>query len=288
MNLEDIAKKAGVSRSTVSRVINGNPGVRPHVREHVWNIIRQENFQPNHLARALVKRHTEIIGLVIPTTDNIFITNNNYLTQILAGISRTVREHNYALLLWLYELSGDQDKFMQSVSNNHLMDGIIIASLTRDHPLFERFVRFPSPFVMIDRPLDYEDKINYVSIDNVRAADAATTHLIHLGYRRIAHITGHMNIADARDRLQGYKNALRRAGLPIDPDLIVEGLFTREAGYEKAKLLLPFKPDAIFAANDMIAVGVLQAAHEAGLTCQMIWRWSALTTLTWQPNPFPC
>jgi LacI family transcriptional regulator len=145
------------------------------------------------------------------------------------------------------------------------MDGIIIASLTRDHPLYKRLLNLRSPFVMIDRPLERDDRISYVTVDNVRAAEEATEHLIRLGRRRVAHITGNMTIADAHDRLQGYKNAVTRAGLPVDPDLIAEAHFNRTAGYEATKRLLPHKPDAIFAAGDTIALGVLQAAHEAGV-----------------------
>src|SRR5262249_6992410 len=108
-------------------------------------------------------------------------------------------------------------------------------------------------------------KISYITVDNVHAAEEATNHLLRLGRRRIAHITGNMGISDARDRLQGYKNALKRAGLPINPDLIVQSFFNRQAGYEAAKSVLTHKPDAIFAAGDTIAAGVLQAAHEFGL-----------------------
>jgi LacI family transcriptional regulator len=265
MNLEDIAKKAGVSRATVSRVINNASNVSADTRDHVWAVIREENFHPNPSARALVTRRTEIIGVVVPTPENIFYTDNNYFTQILAGVSQITRQRDYAMLLWLGELSEDDEHIMQKVSNNRLMDGLVIASMIHNHPLFKRLMNLRSPFVMIDRPLEHDDKISYVTVDNVRAAEEATTHLINLGRRRIAHITGHMGIADAQDRLQGYKNALTKAGLPVDPSLIVESYFRREAGYAATQKLLPLKPDAIFAAGDTIAIGVLQATREVGL-----------------------
>jgi LacI family transcriptional regulator len=265
MNLEDIAKKAGVSRSTVSRVLNDEPNVNPATRELVWQIIRKENFQPNPSARALVKKQTEIIGVVIPTSENIFYTDNNYWTQLLAGISQATRQRNYAMLLWLGAMTGDDELSIPKVANNRLMDGIIIASLKHDHPLFKQLLTLPYPFVMIDRPLENANQINYVSVDNVAAAEVATTHLIEMGRRRIAHISGDMNIADAHDRLQGYKNALIRAGLPIDSKLIVEGYFTQKAGYDATQQLLRYHPDAIFAGSDTVAVGALRAAREAGL-----------------------
>src|SRR5215216_2580096 len=123
MNLEDIAKKAGVSRATVSRVINNASNVSADTRDHVWAVIREENFHPNPSARALVTRRTEIIGVVVPTPENIFYTDNNYFTQILAGVSQITRQRDYAMLLWLGELSEGDEQIMQKVSNNRLMDG---------------------------------------------------------------------------------------------------------------------------------------------------------------------
>jgi LacI family transcriptional regulator len=152
------------------------------------------------------------------------------------------------------------------VSNNRQMDGLIIVSLEHRHPFFKRLAHLRQPFVMIDRPLEHDNKYNYVSVDNIGAAEEATTHLIELGRRRIAHITGHIDIADAQDRLQGYKNALRKAGLPIDPDLIMPAQFFRTDGYNAMNRLLPMRPDAVFAAGDTIAMGAIQAAQDAGLS----------------------
>ncbi len=264
MNLEDIAKRAGVSRGTVSRVINNAPDVSARTREHVWKVIRQENYQPNPAARALVRNRTEIIGVVIPTNENIFFTDNNYFTQILAGISPVICQRDYAMLLWVGELT-EEDLLRRKISNSRLTDGMIISSMMYNHPLAKRLLSLRNPFVMIDRPLQHESWFNYVTVDNVRAAEEATTHLIRLGRRRIAHITGDLDIADAQDRLQGYKNALIQAGREVQPELIAEAHFNRQAGYEATRRLLPHKPDAIFAACDTMAVGVLKAAREAGV-----------------------
>ena len=169
------------------------------------------------------------------------------------------------MLLWLGDLNNNDERWLKKVSNNRLMDGVIVVSLTHEHPLFSRLLKLPYPLVLIDQPLEHSETFNFVSIDNVAAAEALTTHLIQLGRRRIGHVMGDPNIADAHDRLQGYKNALIRAGLPIDPNLITEGRFNRQSGYEATRRLLAFHPDAIFAASDTVALGTLQAAHEAGL-----------------------
>ena len=144
-------------------------------------------------------------------------------------------------------------------------DGLLIASISYNDTLFDRLVEYTSSFVMVERPLRYADRISYVSVDNVHAAEIATEHLIQLGRRRVAHITGQMTISDAQDRFTGYKNALRKADLPFDSDLVAQGLFTYEAGYNAMKSLLPHKPDALFAAGDTTALGAMQAIYEAGL-----------------------
>src|SRR5260221_11660197 len=128
MILEDIARKAGVSRATVSRVINNAPNVSANTREHVWEVIRQENFQPDPNARALVRGRTEIIGVVVPAPENIFFTDNNYFTQILAGASQVTRERAYGILLWLGANNDNDEHHMQKVANNPPMRGLIFAS----------------------------------------------------------------------------------------------------------------------------------------------------------------
>lgn len=265
LDLESIARKAGVSRSTVSRVINDSPHVSERTRQHVLAIIEQENFHPNTAARALVKRRTDILGVVIPTSANVFLSDNNYYPLILAGLGEAIRQLDYAMLMWLGEVTHDDQHLMRKLSNPHLTDGLIFVSLPNDHPLYDKLSRLRQPFVMIDRPFGELENASYVSIDNLRAAEIATEHLIRLGRRRIAHITGMLTITDACDRLEGYKNALCAAGLPVDSQLIAEGVFNYESGYRAMKQLLPHRPDGLFAANDTMAAGALHAALEAGL-----------------------
>ncbi len=265
MNLEDIARKAGVSRSTVSRVINNDPYVSDRTRKHVQDVIDQERFQPNHAARALVKRHTEIIGVVIPDNVNVFFTDNSYWPMILQGIGEATHDRDYAMLLWIGQTGEDSEQFIRKITGSRMMDGLIIASLTTDHPLFSHLLSIKIPIVMVDRPLGLEEQISYVTVDNIRGAELAVRHLISLGRRRIAHITGHLSIADGQERLQGYKNALQRAGMTVEPELIVEGQFSHEQGYIGMKKLLKFKPDAVFAPGDTAAIGAVQAVREAGL-----------------------
>lgn len=265
MNLEDIAKKAGVSRSTVSRVINGEPGVREATRVRVQAVIDRERFQPNHAARALATRHTDIIGVVIPNHVNVFFTDNSYFPMLLQGIGEATHELDYAMLLWLGQNGKENERSISKITNSRMMDGLIFASLATEHPLYKHLLDFKFPIVMIDRPIGYEAQLSYVTVDNIRGAEMAVRHFVSLGRKRIAHITGHLSIADGLDRLNGYKNALQKLGLPVDPDLIYEGQFSLEHGYIGMKHLLKYKPDAVFACGDTAAMGAIDAIREAGL-----------------------
>lgn len=266
MNLEDIAKKAGVSRSTVSRVLNDEPYVSEKTRLRVKAVIEQEQYRPNPAARALVTRRSEIIGVVIPDTVNVFFNDNSYFPMLLEGIAEGTYMLDYAMLLWLGRPGIDKEEFRKKLYNNRQVDGLVLASLSNLDPLFTGLASLKQPYVMVERPTRFQEIVNYVTVDNVSAAETAVNHLVSLGRRRIAHITGLLVISDGQDRLQGYKNALEQCGMVYNPDLVYEGHFTREAGYAGMKHLLQFKPDAVFAAGDTTARGAYDAIAEAGLS----------------------
>jgi LacI family transcriptional regulator len=265
MKLEDIAKKAGVSRSTVSRVVNDDPNVNDRTRQRVQKIIEQNHFQPHPAARALVTQRTKLIGVAIPQTTNVFFGDNSYFPMLLQGIAETTIRRDYAMMLWLGHSHEERAGFSERVSRNRQPDGLIITSVTESDPLFARLIKMKRLFVMVETPPRLADTVNYVTIDNVRASEKAVEHLLGLGRRRIACITGQLNIRDGADRLQGYEGALNKAGLPVDPDLIYGGVFNRSAGYIGMKQLLPHRPDAIVCGGDTIAIGAIDAIHEAGL-----------------------
>lgn len=264
-NLEDIARKAGVSRSTVSRVINNDPYVSSRTRERVQAVIDAEGYSPNPAARMLVTQRTHVIGVVIPHTIQVTFHDPYYFPTMLQGVSETAHERDYATLLWWGQSRQDEERFSQRIlQQNRLMDGLILASTTVDDALVAQLVERETPFVMVERPAHFQDRISYVSVDNVQAAENAVAHLIGLGRRRIGTITGALNNMDGLDRLTGYRNALETAGLPYDPALVAEGQFTRPSGYAGAKQLLRQNVDAIFAASDFTAMGAVQALQESG------------------------
>ena len=265
-NLEDIARKAGVSRSTVSRVINDEPYVSERTRAKVRAVIDAVGFSPNPAARMLVTQRTRVIGVVIPHTLLVTFQDPFYYPTLLQGVSEMTNERDYATLLWWGQSYDDEDRFARRIlQQNRLMDGLIVASATSDDPLIPRLVELGTPFVTVERPAHFEDRVSYVSVDNVQAAQNAVTHLISLGRRRIGTITGALDNVDGEDRLTGYRNALQNAGFPLDPALVAEGRFTHQSGIIGARKLVKAGADAIFAANDISAQGALEALREAGL-----------------------
>lgn len=268
MNLEDIAAKAGVSRSTVSRVINGEPYVSEKTRNRVLAVIEQEGFSPNPGARMMVTQRTNVIGLVIPhLPSTVFADDALFYPQLLQGVTEAANERDYAVLLWSGLPNESEEDMCKRVSRNRLMDGIVVASVFHNAPLIKQLHKQKTPFVQIERSFEFPDTTSYVSLDNVKAAELAVAHLLENGRRRIGIITGTFEVPDMFDRYQGYCNALRAYSIPVDPALMVEGNYTRRSGYIATKQLLNQNVDAIFASTDLMAIGTLQAIEEAGLRC---------------------
>jgi LacI family transcriptional regulator len=262
LTLEEIGKLAGVSRSTVSRVINDYPGVRDQVRERVWDVIRETGYQPHAAARSLVTRRTRIVGIIIPEAmTTLFI--DPFFSHLLCGITRTCNSERYYVMLSLFnDPAGPEATYRRVVRSGHL-DGVIVASTHVDDPLFPRLLEDGVPFVMAGRHPD--ERVHSVDVDNVRGARMAVEHLIRLGHTRIATITGPLRMAHGKDRLAGYRQALEAHGFPVEESLITEGDYTEPSGWIGVQRLLPASPTAIFAASDVMAVGALKALREAGL-----------------------
>jgi LacI family transcriptional regulator len=270
LNLNDIAHRAGVSRSTVSRVINDDEYVSEDTRRKVKSIIEELGYSPNLSARMLRTQRTQVIGVVFPHTfRNVFAAADpHYFATLMQGIAITAQQRDYAPVLWIGYSDEAADSFYRRVCQSRLMDGlIIVASVETEYTLIRNLLKNDTLFVMIGRPLRFANEINYVSVDNVQAAKQAVQHLLKLGRRRIATLSGDLTNADAQDRLTGYQEMLRAAGIPVDERLAVGGAFTRESGYFGMQRMLAqgLEVDGVFAASDVIALGAIQAIQEAGL-----------------------
>jgi LacI family transcriptional regulator len=261
LTLEDIAHLSGVSRSTVSRVLNTDVNVKEETRKKVQAIINSYNFQPNLAARGLATGRTNVIGVVIPASVSVIFTDP-YFPLLLQGVSAVCNTREYSVMLWLAEPEYER-RMISRILHNGLVDGVVIASIPMNDPMVESMIESRMPFVLVGRHPTVD--VNFLDVDNLKASQKATKHLVNLGYKRIATITGPQNQVSGYDRYQGYLNALQESGIPIKPELVAEGNYTEESGYSTMQQLIKYKPDAVFAASDMMAFGAMQALKEANL-----------------------
>jgi LacI family transcriptional regulator len=263
LTLEDIAKQAGVSRSTVSRVVNDNPDVSDGVRRKVQEVIVSTGYHPHAAARSLASHRSWMIGLVLPRTVSSFFIDP-YFPRLTQGVAQACNQHNYTLGLFLLDTKEDEKRILPRISHKGLLDGIVLQTAHMEDKLLDKLANADFPMIIAGRPFKATG-ISYIDVDNTNAAYKAVYHLIQLGYKRIGTITGWMNSTVGIDRKQGYLKAISEQGWEVQEKLIVEGDFTENGGYLAMKKLLPFKPDAIFAASDTMAIGAIRAVREAGL-----------------------
>ncbi|WP_327584340.1 GH1 family beta-glucosidase [Nonomuraea sp. NBC_00507] len=256
--LETVAARSGVSRATVSRVVNGEASVSPEVRESVLRAVRELGYVPNAAARSLVTRRTNAIALVLSVPrqggDQLTAAVVQYVTSLLEGAGKQIT-------LMLADTAESHRRIVQHVEAG-LVDGVVLLPPDRGDTLAERLSRTGVPIVLLGKPA-IASMMPYVDVDNAGGAKAATEHLLARGRRHIGMICGPMDLVAVQDRLDGHRTAMRQAGL--QPLLALADL-TRSSGAAATQQLLGDEPalDAVFAATDQLAIGALQAAREAG------------------------
>jgi LacI family transcriptional regulator len=266
MNLEQIARLAGVSRSTVSRVINDDARVSPEARSRVQAVIDEHNYHPNAAARSLASRRTGILGLMIPRSIE-WVFGDLFFQLIIKSITLASNDAGQNLML-LMESAGSREGaerlFNRVVGGRHL-DGVIVVSNVIEEPLVQLLAEHQFPAILVGRHPFID--LSFVDVDNRIAARAGVEHLIAHGHRRIAMIGGATGLIAAVDRQVGYHQALVAAGIPIDPALFRSGDFREMTAYTqmRALLALPEPPTAVFCASDAMAFGAMRAIHDAGL-----------------------
>ncbi len=261
LTLEEIAKQAGVSRSTVSRVINNHPNVDADTRAKVLEIAQNLEYQPNLAARGLAAGRSRILGLVIPQgVSEVFA--DPYFPLLIQGISSVCYAHDHSVMLWLAEPEYER-RTIRQILNGGLIDGVIVSSAWQNDPVVEALIKRNFPFILVGRhPTNHH--VSYVDVDNKNSTRDVVAHLLRLGYRHVGTIAGPQKMLAAADRLEGYLAALRERGIASDSNLIVEGDWTEASGYAAMQRLLPHAPDAVFVASDTMALGALRSLREAG------------------------
>lgn len=263
ITIKDIAKIANVSIATVSRVINHKAeGISEETRQRILQIVKENNYTPNRIARSMITKTTRTIGLIIPDI------RNPFFTELVRGVEDVARRSQYTVFL----CNGDREiqkttEYLTLMKENSA-DGILltVSDLVINPQLQKTVEKLDIPVVLIDRN-EKDLKLSGVFIDNVKAGYEATRHLLSLSHTQIGCITGPKDNKNSNDRLQGYLTALQESGIESKPEWIIHSDFEIEGGYHAAKQLISDRNvTAIFAFNDLIAFGVYQAAEELGLT----------------------
>jgi DNA-binding LacI/PurR family transcriptional regulator len=260
--LEEVAAAAGVSRATVSRVVNGLDRVSPKTRQSVLRAVDRLGYTPNRVARSLATRRTDSVALVIPEPAT-KLFGDPFFPRLVVGIGEVLSAADKQLVLLAPQSRDDEDRLERYLLAAQA-DGVLLVSLHGNNPLPEHLNQRGVPLVVGGRP--HGQGISYVDVDNVQGAMSAVRHLLASGRRQIATITGPPDMAPSADRLEGYRRALREAGIEVDPALEAPGQFEQDLARRSMTELLERRPelDAVFVASDLMAAGALQALRRAG------------------------
>jgi DNA-binding LacI/PurR family transcriptional regulator len=261
--LQEVARLAAVSTATVSRVVNRSPNVRPDTRRTVEEAIAALGYVPNRAARTLVTRRTDTIALVVSESES-RVFSDPFFPATVQGISAAIADTELQLLLLLARGEREHEKVARYLRQGHV-DGVILMSLHGADPLPRALSEAGIPTVLSGRPRP-EERLPYVDADNRGGARAATSHLLASGRETVATITGPLDMTVGIDRFEGYADALREANREVRPELVEHGDFSEESGARALEALLERRPqlDAVFVANDPMAIGALAALRAAG------------------------
>jgi LacI family transcriptional regulator len=261
VTIADVAERAHVSKMSVSRVLNGQAGVSEKTRQRILEAIEQLGYVPN-LAPRNRAGGSQLIGLLIPDI------TTTYISEVLRGVSGAAERLNYGLVLYTQGAASNTQRtnYYLRLLSSSLVDGILMV-VPHDYEVIVGDLKEHNlPYVIIDHRSDAEDEPS-VTATNRKGVLDAMRHLLALGHRRIGFITGRMDIVCSLDRLQGYRDGLSEVGLTFDAELVCEGDFLQQSGFQQGQNLLQMAepPTAIIASNDVMAFGVMDAAKANGL-----------------------
>lgn len=260
--IKDVAREAGVSYATVSRALNDHPEINEETKKRIVKIAMKMGYRPNAIAQGLVKKETKTVGLIIPDITNPFFP------EVARGIEDAAVEAGYTIFLCNTNWNAKREERYLNVLLQKQVDGLIIAPSSEEISHLRIPLNSGIKTIFISRVINHANS-TCIIIDNILGAKQAVEYLIGRGHRRIAFIGGQEDISTNRERLQGYTQALSANGLEFDESLVKTGSFKRDSGYFIMNQLLNTqesnRPTAVFAANDLLALGALQAVRENGL-----------------------
>lgn len=260
ITIYDVAREANVSMATVSRVVNGNPNVKPATRKKVLEVIERLGYRPNAVARGLASKKTTTVGVIIPDISSPFFA------ELARGIEDIATMYKYNIILSNSDQNKDKELHLLNTMLGKQVDGIVFmgGNISEEH--VAEFKRSPAPIVLAGS-LEDSEQVPSVNIDYEQATFDAVNTFIEKGHKRIAMVIGPFHEPINKEKkLVGYKKALEAAGISVEEDLIVEGDYTYDSGIEAFEKLLelPDKPTAIYVGSDEMAVGVVHGAQDKG------------------------
>lgn len=266
VTINDVARKAGVSPSTVSRVISKNPKISAPTRDRVLKCMDELGYHPNAIARSLASNKTWAIGVIMPaTSQDLFL--NPFFPEALRGIVKSASNSGYDLLLSTNTESGEELEVVKQFVLGSRVDGIILMTSRVNDECVEYLCARDFPFSLIGSPDGLDEKINHVDNDNYMAAYEVTRYLSMLGRRRIAMIAGNENLIVTKKRVEGYKRALIESNLAFKHNYLFTGSFDEQTGYECGSIIAAMteRPDAVIVTDDLVAYGAVKVFEGLGV-----------------------
>lgn len=262
ITIKELARSLNIAPSTVSMALNDHPHISPETKRRVKALARKLNYRPNLIARAMVRKCTNLIGVIISDI------RSSFFPEIIQGIEDVISQELYSAIICATENNAERERHYLSLLRQKRVDGIIAEPIItkKNLDLWDSLLRQKFPIVFILRQLPLP-QIPFVIVDNYLGGYIATQHLIQLGHSRIGHLAGPSTFDESRKRRKGFITALKDAGLSLDKNLIRVTNFNLEAGYQKTLELLSTQPlpTAIFACSDIVAIGALKAIRQMKL-----------------------
>jgi DNA-binding LacI/PurR family transcriptional regulator len=264
---KDVALAAGVSEATVSRVLNGIGPMREDTKRRVLQVVSELNYHPNAIAQSFARRRSGNLGVIMPYVPKVHLFSTHYFAEILSGIGEAVQQKGYDLLL-LFRSSEDEYDYITPYYS-HKVDACIILGANDTAGTTKALMQLSEqklPFCLVNQHFAGKN-YNEIDADHVKGSYEAVKHLLSKGYRRIAFLNGSLQYSNSRDRLEGYRMALTEAGVHIIGENIFEGNYSRTSGLHAAQAVYERREDidAVFAANDRMAIGLMQGLRELGI-----------------------
>ncbi|MGJ5892904.1 LacI family transcriptional regulator [Streptomyces sp. V2] len=262
--IHDVAREAGVSRGTVSRVLNGGHYVSPSAQEAVNAAIRRTGYVVNRHARSLITGRSDSVGFLLTEPQERFFEDPNF-NVLLRGCTQALATHDVPLLLMLAATEDERRRITRYITAGHV-DGVLLVSSHSGDPIAQELREAGVPLVACGKPIGIGSKVSYVAADDRDGARDMVRHLLSLGRRRVGVVTGPLDTPGGVERLAGYREVLAQADIAYDERLVVSGDYSRASGEAGARALLERAPDldAVFVASDLMAQGVLSALRDAG------------------------